>query len=156
MIRTDNVNTVTKLITWIGECTQDEMLSAHKDHIGGTILVVDDEPEILRALVMRLTRAGHRCIEATDGIGAAEMAKAYNPDVVLLDIGMPNGDGHTTALSLASHVTTMRVPIIYLTARTGVDDRQKALAFHAFDYITKPYTPARVLDAVERALAAYR
>jgi len=154
MKRTQDLVPLPNLLSWITGSTQEELSAAYKKHLGGKILVVDDEPEIVNMIVMRLTAAGHQCIEATDGIEAAKQAKKHNPDVILMDIGMPNGDGHAAAWKLGHRIDTMMVPIIYLTARTTAADRDKALKNRAFDYITKPYTSERLLDAVERALEA--
>ncbi len=125
---------------------------SRKRNLGAKILVVDDEPEIVIAIAMRLKSAGYNVITACDGIEATRLAIHQNPDVIVLDIGMPCGDGHTIANRLANTVATMMKPVIFLTARTGKADREKAMSVSAFDYITKPFTADRLLDAVEAAL----
>lgn len=125
-------------------------------HLGSKILVVDDEPEIVLALSMRLKAAGYQVITAGDGIEATKKAIHECPDLILLDIGMPCGDGHTVANRLSSSVSTILVPIIYLTARTSPVDRDRALALGAYDYITKPFTPERLLNSVKNALNGIR
>jgi len=129
-----------------------ELKPFRSKHPGATILVVDDEPEIVIAVSMRLKSAGYKVIAARDGMQATKMALQENPDVVILDIGMPCGDGHAIASRLADSISTMMVPVIFLTARTSQNDRSKAQSVRAFDYITKPFTSGRLLNAVEAAL----
>jgi two-component system KDP operon response regulator KdpE len=120
---------------------------------GAKILVVDDEPEVVKALTMRLKSAGYEVITACDGATATQTAISTQPDLVILDIGMPCGDGHVVAKRLSNNVNTLFVPVIFLTARSSQIDRNQAMDAGAFDYITKPYTSDRLLTSVERALS---
>ena len=120
--------------------------------VAAKILVVDDEPDIVMALAMRLKSAGYIVITAGDGAEATKRAIHEQPNLILLDIGMPCGDGHTIANRLSNSVDTASIPLIYLTARTAPADRMKAMSLGAFDYITKPFTSERLLGSVERAL----
>jgi DNA-binding response OmpR family regulator len=120
--------------------------------VAAKILVVDDEPDIVMALAMRLKSVGYVVITAGDGAEATKKAIHEKPDLILLDIGMPCGDGHTIANRLAGSVDTVGIPIIYLTARTSATDRMKAMSLGAYDYITKPFTSERLLGSIERAL----
>ena len=92
----------------------------------GKVLVVDDEPEIVRAVSMRLMANGYEVITATDGNQATSIAMKERPKVIILDIGMPAGSGHVVAKRLRDSAITSSIPIIYLTARTDEKDFQKA------------------------------
>jgi two-component system KDP operon response regulator KdpE len=117
------------------------------------ILVVDDEMEIVRAVTMRLRAAGYEVIAAHDGLMATQLAIREQPDLVILDIGMPCGDGHTVAQRLQNQMGTMSTPIIFLTARTAEADRKQAAEVRAAGYLTKPFKPEELLSTVSRALA---
>ncbi len=119
---------------------------------GAKILVVDDEPDVIRALTMRLKFAGYEVIAASDGESATRMAVAEQPDLIILDIGLPCGDGHAVASRLCDNMNTALVPIIFLTARTSQADRAKAMGVGAADFIAKPFTAVQLLTSVERAL----
>jgi DNA-binding response OmpR family regulator len=117
------------------------------------ILVVDDEQEIVRALTMRLRAAGYQVISAHDGLVGTQMAITESPDLVILDIGMPCGDGHTVAQRLMNNKETRATPIIFLTARTSEIDRKKAKNVHAAGYLTKPFKSQDLLDTIADALS---
>ncbi len=118
------------------------------------VLVVDDEIEIVKAVSMRLRSAGYGVISARDGQMATQMALHEAPDLVILDIGMPCGDGHTVAQRLLAQAETMSTPIIFLTARDSEDDRRRAFQAGAIAYINKPFASQDLLAVVSRALAA--
>jgi DNA-binding response OmpR family regulator len=115
------------------------------------ILIVDDEPELVRALSLRLNSAGYETQSAVDGLAATEMAFSYRPDLVLLDIGLPFKDGYQVAKILRSSPDTAQIPIVFLTARTW--DLDKARQIHPDGYVVKPYQPAELLDIVARLIA---
>jgi DNA-binding response OmpR family regulator len=116
------------------------------------ILVVDDEIEIVRAVKMRLKAAGYDVIAAYDGMSATQLAFREAPDLIIMDIGMPCGDGHVIAQRLLTNVETSATPIVYLTARTGEADRKKAAENRAAGYLTKPFKAEELLDTVSNAL----
>jgi len=122
----------------------------------GRILVVDDEPDIVFLIKKRLTNAGYEVSVAMDGAGATRIAMQTCPDVVLLDIGMPCGDGHMVADRIRSNPNTCFTPIIYLTARTSDEDRERATAAGAFAYITKPFASDELLAQVRQAISYWR
>jgi two-component system KDP operon response regulator KdpE len=115
------------------------------------ILIVDDEPEILRALTLRLKTAGYDVVVATDGAGALMTAINEQPDLVLLDIGLPSGDGHFVADWLRSINKTVHIPILFLSARHTADDVDTARKSGAVGFITKPYDPEELLRRVSWA-----
>jgi len=122
----------------------------------GTILVADDEPDIVRSLVLRLGAAGYRVVTAVDGESATRAAVEHVPDLILLDIGMPAGNGHIVVERLRGLAATSAIPVIYLTARTGEDDYRRAHDGHVAKYITKPFEAAVLLAAVEDQLERSR
>lgn len=118
----------------------------------GRVLIVDDEPEIIKALAMRLRWAGYEVISASDGLSATQTAIREQPDAIVLDIGLPAGDGHLVAHRLNENLKTMSIPVIYLTARDSAEDRKRASDLGAFDYITKPFRPERLLETLAKVL----
>ncbi len=117
-----------------------------------TVLVVDDEPQIARTLRINLTARGYHVIIAYDGLTALRMAGESKPDVVVLDLGLPDIHGVAVIERLRRWST---VPIIVLSARTDSTDKVEALDAGADDYITKPFGMdellARLRAAVRRA-----
>ena len=115
------------------------------------ILIVDDEPDIVRALALRLKTAGYDVIAEMDGAGALMTAVTEQPDLVLLDIGIPCGDGHFVASRLRSNAKTVHIPILFLSARNAPDDLGSARKSGALGFITKPYDPEELLRRVAMA-----
>lgn len=113
-----------------------------------SILVVDDEPHIVRLARDYLERAGFAVATAGDGPSALRQARAGHPDLVILDLGLPGLDGLDVARALRRESS---VPIIMLTARTDESDRIVGLELGADDYVTKPFSP-RELVARLRAM----
>lgn len=120
-----------------------------------TILVVDDEPQILRLVRDYLERGGFKVLTALDGEAALRTASTQHPDLVVLDLGLPSIDGIDVTRSLRRNVM---VPIIMLTARADESDKLVGLELGADDYVTKPFSPkelvARVRSVLRRSEAA--
>jgi DNA-binding response OmpR family regulator len=116
------------------------------------ILIVDDERDIVKALTIRLQRAGYEVVTAFDGAQGIFMAHKENPDLIILDIRMPAGDGFSVAEKLKESATTVAVPVIFLTGSPERDSEEKAMAVGARFYVKKPYDPEELLDAIRRAL----
>jgi two-component system, OmpR family, KDP operon response regulator KdpE len=118
------------------------------------VLVVDDEPQIVRALRINLSARGYDVSTAASGSEALRVAAAAKPDVVVLDLGLPDIDGTTVIEGLRGWTS---VPIIVLSARTDSGDKVSALDAGADDYVTKPFGMdellARLRAAVRRASA---
>ncbi|WP_037571951.1 response regulator [Phaeacidiphilus oryzae] len=119
------------------------------------VLVIDDEPQIVRALVINLRARKYEVDAAHDGTSALELAAARHPDVVVLDLGLPDMDGVEVIKGLRGWT---RVPIIVLSARHASDEKVDALDAGADDYVTKPFGMdellARLRAAVRRAAPA--
>ncbi|MFF4895661.1 response regulator [Streptomyces sp. NPDC001068] len=116
------------------------------------VLVVDDEPQIVRALVINLKARKYDVDAAPDGRTALELAASRHPDVVVLDLGLPDMDGVEVIKGLRGWT---RVPILVLSARHSSDEKVEALDAGADDYVTKPFGMdellARLRAAVRRA-----
>ena len=112
------------------------------------ILLVDDEPTLLETLALNLRTSGYEVVTASDGATALEMANAESPDLIVLDLMMPELDGLTVCRSLRQVSET---PILVLTARTGELDKIIGLESGADDYMTKPFSLGE-LQARLRAL----
>ncbi len=115
----------------------------------GRILVVDDEPDIVRSLTLRLRAEGYQVSSAMDGLGATKKAIEEQPELIILDIGMPAGNGHVVVERLRNIGETSHIPVIYLTARTSEEDYHKAREGGVTKYITKPFDSDVLLAAVE-------
>ena len=119
------------------------------------ILVVDDEPQILRALRINLSVRGYEVVTASTGAGALRAAAERPPDVVVLDLGLPDMDGTEVLACLRGWCTA---PVIVLSARTDSADKVEALDAGADDYVTKPFGMdeflARVRAAARRGTSA--
>jgi two-component system alkaline phosphatase synthesis response regulator PhoP len=114
-----------------------------------TILVVDDEPQIIRLVRDHLEAAGFSVLEAADGRGAVRVAGLEHPDLVVLDLGLPGLDGLDVTRSLRKDGA---VPIIMLTARSDESDKLVGLELGADDYITKPFSPKELVARVRAVL----
>ena len=114
-----------------------------------TILVVDDEPTMLRLLERILTSEGYNVLLAADGNYAMTLVKDSSPDLVLLDIVMSGPDGFMTLDMIRKHSA---VPVIMVTARHNVESLQKAIELGADDYINKPFNPTELLARVHAKL----
>jgi DNA-binding response OmpR family regulator len=117
--------------------------------MANTILVVDDEKNIVQLARLYLSNEGYRVEEANDGKQALEKARTANPDLVLLDIMMPEMDGLTVCKELRK---TSNVPIIILTARGDDIDKIVGLEVGADDYVTKPFNPRELVARVKAVL----
>ncbi|MDT0168177.1 response regulator [Pseudarthrobacter sp. BRE9] len=101
-----------------------------------TVLIVDDEPQLLRALQVNLEAEGYRVLTALDGISALRHAEGGHPDAVVLDLGLPDINGVDVITRIRR---TSSMPIIVLSARHGSVDKVRALDAGADDYVTKPF-----------------
>ncbi len=116
------------------------------------ILVVDDERDIVKALMIRLQGAGYDVVTAFDGAQGVFMAHKEKPDLIILDIRMPAGNGFSVAQRLKHSTHTFTIPVIFLTGSPEKNAEEKAMAMGARFYIKKPYDPEELLDAIKRAL----
>lgn len=113
-----------------------------------TILVVDDSPVNLQVIVRTLDGTGHRILAARDGTAALEIARRARPELMLLDVTMPEIDGFEVCRAIKSNPDTQDVAVIFLSARGDVSDKVSGLRLGAVDYITKPIQAEEVLARV--------
>jgi DNA-binding response OmpR family regulator len=113
------------------------------------ILIVDDEPQILRFLRTGLPPHGYDCVEAMDAVSALAAAAKEKPDVIVLDLGLPDRDGLAVIEELRK---TSLIPIVVLSARDDVEGKVKALELGADDYITKPFDSEVLLLKIKAIL----
>jgi DNA-binding response OmpR family regulator len=120
---------------------------------GSTILVVDDEDMVREVVSAYLKREGYATVEATDGKAALDAVERHRPDLIVLDVMLPQLDGYSVLTELRKHTA---VPVILLTARSQEVDRVLGLELGADDYVVKPFSPrelaARVKTVLRRTL----
>ena len=115
----------------------------------GTIVVVDDEPNIADLVGMYLEREGYRVLKAPTGDEGLQAFQQHRPRLMILDVGLPDIDG----LELCKRIRqTSQVPVIFLTARDGEVDRVLGLELGGDDYLTKPFSPAELVARVKAVL----
>ncbi len=112
-----------------------------KERLKPKILVVDDEPDALELIEFNLKAAGYEVITAADGAEAVKKARAAAPDLILLDLMLPEIDGLEVCKILRRDANTAATPIIMLTAKAAEIDRILGLELGADDYVTKPFSP---------------
>lgn len=114
-----------------------------------TVLIVDDEPQIVQIARDYLEHAGFGVLTAADGATALELARTKRPDLVVLDLGLPGVDGLDVTRELRRHSA---IPIVMLTARDDELDRILGLELGADDYMTKPFSPRELVARVRAVL----
>lgn len=117
-----------------------------------TVLIVEDDKNIALALGIRLKAMGYSVVSASDAVMAVAQARKHEPDVVLLDIGLPGGDGFVVAERLRQLSQTAVTPIIFITASKRSGLRERAAELGAVRFIEKPFDATQVADAIETAL----
>src|SRR5579875_382725 len=121
----------------------------HIDPRNITVLVVDDEPRLLDVMRMNLEVEGYRVVTASNGYEALDRLKEDLPDLVALDVMMPDMDGFTTLERIRE---VSNVPVIMLTVRQEESDRIRGLEIGADDYLTKPYSPRELQSRIKALL----
>ncbi|MBL9077979.1 MAG: response regulator [Planctomycetes bacterium] len=117
-----------------------------------TILVVDDEPFICRSLTFVLRKADYNVLEARNGEEALAAIRAHKPDLVFLDVMMPKLNGFQVTQQVRADTTLDGVKIILLTAKGQECDREVGKTAGANDYMTKPFSPTKILDRTRQIL----
>lgn len=120
--------------------------------VKANILIVDDHPDNLRSLAAILSSAGYKVRKAISGKMALETIRSHPPDLILLDIKMPQMDGYTVCSTLKTNAATQRIPVIFLSALDDVADKVKAFNVGGSDYIVKPFQAQEVLIRVKNNL----
>jgi DNA-binding response OmpR family regulator len=122
------------------------------------ILVVDDDPTILRLLQVNLEMEGHEVLPAEDGFEALATLRAERPEVVLLDVMMPGLDGWQVCEQIRADEDAViaSVPVVFLSARAQESDLARGAEVGADAYVTKPFDPLALVELVERLAAGSR
>lgn len=114
------------------------------------ILVVDDEPDIVKVVAFRLKKKGYAVIVAVDGHEGLEKAEKEKPDLILLDLQLPGMNGEEVCAKIRSNQNLKQIPIIFLTASQSVNVKDKAKQLGANDYLIKPFTPEDLFAKVAK------
>lgn len=125
-------------------------------NFSGNILIVDDLPENLRVLAKMLTEKGYKVRKAINGESALLAANSTPPDLILLDIKMPEMDGYEVCERLKAKATTKEIPIIFISALSELIDKVKAFKVGGIDYIVKPFQEEEVIARIESQLTIQR
>lgn len=115
------------------------------------ILIVEDEVPISDVIRWNLTKAGYECVCAYDGMEAADILEEQNFDLILLDVMLPHINGY----ELMEYIKPMGIPVIFLTAKSALDDRMRGLTSGAEDYMVKPFEVVELLARVNIVLRRY-
>ena len=118
-----------------------------------TILIVDDEKDLVSMVKMRLEAVGYNTIEAYDGQEALSKAQNENPDLIILDLMLPKMDGYKVCRMLKFDSRYKSIPIILFTARVQDSDKELGKEVGADAYLTKPFEPEVLLSKIEELLS---
>lgn len=117
-----------------------------------TILLVDDDQDLIESLDFFLSRNNYHTIRAKDGVEAVNLAYRFHPDLILLDIKMPNIDGLTACQEIRNIQEIKDIPVIMLTAKGEIEDVKAAFKAGANDYVPKPFEMDQVKSKIEELL----
>lgn len=115
-------------------------------------MAVDDDPVIRGLISVNLAMEGHEVLTAVDGADALEKVQQHRPDLILLDVMMPNVDGWQVAQTLKDKADTCTIPIVFLSARAMEADVTKGTALGVQAYVTKPFDPIDLMELVNGLL----
>ncbi len=116
------------------------------------ILIVEDNIDLIHLLGLALELQGHEIIRVTNGKQALDTAAAQLPDLILLDITLPDMDGFAAARQIRQNPKTHSIPILATTGRASYNDRKECLQSGCNDYLSKPYTHKQLVSRVEKLL----
>ena len=110
-----------------------------------TVLIIEDEPDVLDLLRLHLRKEGFSVLEAVDGIQALKLARAKLPTAIVLDLMIPEMRGEDVCRQLKAREATAKIPVLMLTAKARPEDRVAGLELGADDYLTKPFSPRELV-----------
>ncbi len=119
---------------------------------GKKILIVDDDENLVKALSLRLRTSGYKVFGALDGMQAVMMSHKHDPDLIILDIRMPAGDGFSVMDKLGLSIKTQNIPVIVVTAFDDEYTKSRVNELGAFAYFRKPVDTDELLSSVHEAL----
>jgi CheY-like chemotaxis protein len=114
------------------------------------ILIVDDEPHLIRSLSFILSKAGYEICTASDGLEALQKLAEFKPDMIFLDIMMPKKNGYEVCEEIRKMPEYNDVYVIVLSAKGGDIDKEKAITLGANEFMTKPFSPLEVLSQTKQ------
>lgn len=117
-----------------------------------TILVVDDEPYMIRLLQHHIERAGYRMVKATNGREALELIRSEPPQLVIMDVMMPEINGLEVLAEIRKQAATKDLPVIIMTANAQRFTREEAVSAGVSAFLTKPFSPTQLMGEVRRQL----
>src|ERR671930_489250 len=115
-------------------------------------LVIDDEPDVLLLCRVNLEHSGHEVLDAGDGGRGIKLAASRDPDAIVLDLMLPVIDGYQVLQALRSDDRTRDIPVLVLTAKAQREDKVRCWQEGASDFMTKPFSPAALTDAIDRLI----
>jgi two-component system cell cycle response regulator len=118
-----------------------------------TVLLVDDDNTFLLTIGVRLKSMGYTVCTAKDAVNAISAVRKNNPDVVVLDVSLPAGDGFLVADRLRNLIISATTPIIFVTASEKTELRERAMKLGAVEFLQKPFNATTLADAIETALS---
>jgi len=116
------------------------------------ILIVEDDPDVRKGMHVRLQASNYDTFFAADAISSVSEARKHQPDLILLDLGLPGGDGFTVMERFKANPHLAVIPIIIVSARTGHDNRVRAMKAGAKAFLEKPVDNAELLAVIRQAL----
>jgi DNA-binding response OmpR family regulator len=119
---------------------------------GKKILIIDDDPHLLLGLTPRLRANSYSVVTAADAISAIAVARGEEPDLIILDLGLPGGDGFVVLERLRNLAGLAATPVIVLSARDPAENRRRSLDAGALAYFQKPPDIHQLLSAIRQAL----
>jgi CheY-like chemotaxis protein len=152
------LETIQKVLGGDSKSSEGKELIAEKGEVhmsGQKVLLVDDDKDVLRGLSVRLKANGYNVAFAVDGISAISAARKERPDVIILDIGLPAGDGFTVMERLGLILPLAHIPIIILTARDISGNEQRALNAGAQAFLQKPVDNDVLLETIQKILGGH-
>ena len=116
------------------------------------ILVIDDDPEVRLSLHVRLKANGYEVVFAEDGVASIAETRKHNPDLILLDLGLPAGDGFSVMERLRTNISMSSIPVIVVSGRDRNANRTRALEAGAQAFLQKPFDSVQLLSVIRKAL----
>jgi len=127
-------------------------MSTDQARITGTILVVDDDEAILQTIKTILSECGHTVLTARDGTKGLAAAEQTSPDLILMDVVMPEMDGYETTRRLRERPHLKNVPVIFLSGRSTGEDAGRSFAHGGLTFVRKPFSTQQLTDLVALTL----
>jgi CheY-like chemotaxis protein len=126
------------------------------NNVNKKVLIVDDDDDLRRGLGLRLVSMGYRVVQASDGYYAVDVARREMPDVIVLDLGLPGGDGATVLDRYANSLELSTIPVIILSGREPITTEPIARQYNVVAFLAKPVDNGALAQALDDAAAGLR